>query len=67
MDGLEERVRRSSRIKDSSAYREFLAYACLVSDEDEIYSYMEENKIGINEPEFWAAKLTMLKNKCEYK
>jgi hypothetical protein len=39
----------------------------MVSDEDEIYSYMEENKIGIDEPEFWAAKLTMLKNRGEYR
>lgn len=41
MEILEEKVRRSSRLKDTSAYREFLTYASLVSDEDEVYSFME--------------------------
>ena len=44
-----------------------LAYAYMVRDEDEVYSYMEENKIGLEEPEFWAAKLNMLKNRCQYR
>ena len=39
----------------------------MVRDEDEVYSYMEENKIGLEEPEFWAAKLNMLKNRCQYR
>ena len=38
----------------------------MVRDPQEIYHYMEENKIGINEPEYWTSRLLFLVNTCMY-
>ena len=61
---IEQKIRRSSCKPDPNLFRDYLEYAQVVRDEDEVYDFMEENKIGIDEPEFWMAKLRYLKNKC---
>ena len=47
MEDLERKLRRSSCFCEDQIFREFLSYASMVCDPEEVYNYMEENKIGI--------------------
>ena len=66
MEDLESKLRRSSCFFEDQVFRDFLSYASLVRDPEEVYAYMEENKIGIVEPEFWSARLDLCAKKGEY-
>ena len=66
MEDLEHKLRRSSTLLENNVFRDYLAYASLVRDPHEVYNYMEENKIGIDEPEFWTSKLNLSIKMAQY-
>ena len=59
-------MRRSSSFNSEYLVEDYLEYAKLVRDEEVVYEYMKDNRIGINEPEFWLAWLKLMEKQGEF-
>ena len=59
-------MRRSSSFNSEYLVEDYLEYAKLVRDEEVVYEYMTDNRIGINEPEFWLAWLKLMEKQGEF-
>ena len=44
-----------------------MSYAESVQDEEAVYIYMEQNQIGLNQVDYWMARLVSLRDQARYK
>lgn len=51
-------------LSEEDIYKDFMAYASEVRDELQLYIYMEENHIGIEQVDYWLARFKAMRSRC---
>lgn len=61
---MEEKLRNSGVFTEEDIYIDFMDYAKEVRDELDLYLYMEENEIGIDQVDYWLARFKVMRSRC---